>query len=365
MTTQDQGPPLNSEIVSLDLQGDLDALTCALIDIPSVSGDEKVIADSVQASLSGLGHLDISRFGHTIVARTNLGHSERIILGGHLDTVPANDNLKSEPRDSRIYGLGACDMKGGVAVALKLARQLEAPTKDITYLFYECEEVDSARNGLAKLAVGSPEMLEGDFAVLMEPTNAGIEAGCQGSLRFELNVDGQRAHSARSWMGSNAIHSAGDVLAILNAYQPRVVEIDGLEYREGLNAVGIHGGIAGNVIPDLTTVTINYRYAPSRSPQEAIEHMKELFEGYEVIVKDNASGALPGLGQTAGKTFLDQIAEDPRPKFGWTDVARFSELGIPAVNFGPGDPSLAHHKDEFVEVDQLESVYRALHDWLS
>ena len=363
MSTFDSTPPSGS-VAALELGGDLAELTAALVDVASESGDEQQLADLVQAALLRLEHLEVTRVGNTLVARTNLGHSERVILGGHLDTVPANDNIPSHLDGSRLYGLGACDMKGGVAISLKLAQELTNPSRDVTYLYYECEEVDSARNGLAKVSQSNPELLEGNFAILMEPSNAGIEAGCQGSLRFELAVPGQRAHSARSWMGSNAIHSAAPILNLLAEYQPRVVEIDGLEYLEGLNAVGISGGVAGNVIPDLATVTVNYRYAPSRTADEAVEYVTELFADYELTVVDNAGGALPGLSEPAAQDFASQVAQAPRPKFGWTDVSRFNELGVPAVNFGPGDPSLAHHKDEYVEVTQLESVYGALKNWL-
>lgn len=364
MNTSDSTPPSGSA-APLDLSADLTELTRALIDTPSESGDELLLADLVAAVLAPLAHLEVTRIGNTLVARTNLGRTERVILGGHLDTVPANENIPGHLDGDRLYGLGACDMKGGVAISLKLAQELSNPNRDITYLYYECEEVDSARNGLAKVAQSNPELLAGDFAILMEPSNAGIEAGCQGSLRFELAIPGQRAHSARSWMGSNAIHSAAPVLNLLANYQPRVVEIDGLEYLEGLNAVGISGGVAGNVIPDLATVTVNYRYAPARSADEAVAYVTELFADYELTVVDNAGGALPGLSEPAAQDFARQVPEAPRPKFGWTDVSRFNELGIPAVNFGPGDPSLAHHKDEYVEVGQLDSVYQSLHSWLS
>lgn len=347
------------------MDADLAELTAELINTPSESGHEELLADRVELALAKFAHLSVTRVENTVIAQTQQHKGERIILGGHLDTVPANENLPSRLEGNRLYGLGACDMKGGVAISLKLAAELARPNRDITYLFYECEEVDSARNGLAKLAKSDPELLAGDFAILMEPSNAGIEAGCQGSLRFELQVPGQRAHSARSWMGSNAIHNAAPILNLLADYQPRVVEVDGLEYLEGLNAVGIQGGVAGNVIPDSTVVTINYRYAPARSASEAVAYVTELFAGFDLTVVDNASGALPGLTEPAAATFVQQVGQEPQPKFGWTDVARFSALGIPAVNFGPGNPALAHHKDEYVDLAELDSVYRSLKAWLS
>ncbi|MFA7267351.1 MAG: succinyl-diaminopimelate desuccinylase, partial [Candidatus Nanopelagicales bacterium] len=278
----------------LDLSADLVSLTAALIDIPSESFDELRLADAVERALCEQSHLSVTRVGNTIVARTSLGRAERIVIGGHLDTVPANSNLPHTLRDDRLYGLGACDMLGGVAVSLRLAAALRESVYDVTYLFYECEEVSSEHNGLAKLANSRPELLEGDFAILMEPSNARVEAGCQGSLRIKVTTTGERAHSARSWMGINAIHNSAEILERLARYQAREVEIDGLVYREGLNAVGIRGGVAGNVIPDECTVTINYRYAPSRSAEEAVAHVKDVFAGFDVVVDDNAPGALPG-----------------------------------------------------------------------
>ena len=349
----------------LDLSSDVVALTAALVDAPSESFHEASLADAVERALAPMPHLVVTRTGNTIVARTELGRAERIVIGGHLDTVPANGNLPHTTNGGRVYGLGACDMKGGVAIALRLAAQLAEPDYDITYLFYECEEVSSEHNGLAKIMASAPELLQGDFAILMEPSNARVEAGCQGSLRVEVSATGERAHSARSWMGVNAIHNSAEILDRLNRYQPRQVEIDGLTYREGLNAVLISGGVAGNVIPDQCVVTINYRYAPNREPEEAVAHVVEVFDGFDVVVDDNAPGALPGLSDPAVAKFIDILGEEPHPKFGWTDVARFSALGIPALNFGPGDPSLAHTKDEFVPIAELHRCEDALRTWLT
>lgn len=349
----------------LDLTADVADLTAALVDIPSESGDEQVIADAVEQALSNSSHLTVQRLGNAVIAQTNLDHAERVVIAGHLDTVPAADNLPSSRDGDLLFGLGSCDMKGGVAVALSLAAELDEPNRDVTWVFYDCEEVDAARNGLRRIAAEQPELLTADFAILMEPTDAGIEAGCQGTLRAEVRVPGKRAHSARSWKGENAVHRAAEVLNRLVDYSPEVVEVDGLSYREGVNAVGITGGIAGNVIPDEAVVTVNYRYAPSRSPEQAVAHVAEVFDGFEVTVVDHAPGALPGLELPAAREFIAAVGEQPRPKFGWTDVARFSELGIPAVNFGPGDPSLAHAADEHVPVEQIRSCHAQLRQWLS
>ena len=248
----------------MDLQLDGAALTAWLVDTPSVSGDEGPLADAIEAALRPLPHLTVHRDGNTIVARTTLGRPERVILAGHVDTVPVAGNLPSRVEGPRLYGCGTSDMKAGVAVQLRLAAGLTSPRRDVTYVFYDCEEVAADRNGLLRLSGNSPELLAGDFAVLMEPSSAEIEGGCQGTLRAEIVVPGQRAHTARSWMGRNAIHEAAAVLDVLRGYTPREPEVDGLRYHEGLNAVGIRGGVAGNVVPDECVVTVNYRFAPDR-----------------------------------------------------------------------------------------------------
>lgn len=349
---------------ALDPTLDPVTLTERLVDIPSVSGDEAGLADAVEAALRPLDHLEVERFGHTVVARTHFGSEERVVLAGHLDTVPVNDNLPARRDGDLLFGLGSCDMKGGVAVALHLAATLPRPTRDVTYLFYECEEVEAERNGLALLSRSHPDRLDAAFAVLLEPSDGVVEAGCQGSIRVDVTTRGERAHSARSWTGSNAIHAAGDVLDRLRAYEPRRPVIDGLTYHEGLNAVGITGGVAGNVVPDECRVTVNHRFAPDRSLAEAEAWLRELFSPYDVVVTDASPGALPGLSTRAAADFVEAVGGEVNPKFGWTDVARFSALGTPAVNFGPGDPHYAHKQDEHVPVDQIVHVERQLRRWL-
>jgi succinyl-diaminopimelate desuccinylase len=348
----------------LDPTVDVVQLTEDLVNIESVSGEEQAVADAVEAALRARDHLRVERFGHTVVARTEQGRAERVVVAGHLDTVPLNDNLPARRDATRLHGLGSCDMKGGVAVALRTAATVARPNRDVTYLFYECEEVEAERNGLHLLAQTRPDLLEADFAILMEPSDGGVEAGCQGTLRVDVLVRGERAHSARSWTGTNAIHGAVDVLARLTTYQPRRPVIDGLEYHEGLNAVFVSGGVAGNVLPDLCTVSVNYRFAPDRSVEEAYAHVREVFDGFEVELSDAAPGALPGLSVPAAAAFVEAVGGRVNPKFGWTDVARFSGLGVPAVNFGPGDPQLAHRQDEFVPLAQVVAVEQRLRTWL-
>jgi succinyl-diaminopimelate desuccinylase len=350
----------------LDLNQDVATLTAAIVDIESVSGNEKALADAVEEALRALPHLTVERDGDTVIARTSQGRGERVVIAGHLDTVPVNRNLPSRVEGDRLYGCGTGDMKAGVAVQLKLATLAET-NRDVTYFFYECEEIEESRNGLKRIGETRPELLEADFAVLMEPSGGIIEGGCQGTIRIDVTVPGERAHSARSWMGSNAIHNAGVVLDILRSYEPSRPVVDGLEFREGLNAVFVRGGVAGNVIPDECVVTINYRFAPDKSLADAEKHLREVFEGYEVTVVDGAPGARPGLTHPAAAAFVEAIGDETpaRAKLGWTDVARFSALGIPAVNFGPGEPSLSHTRDEYVEIPRIFAGEERMRVWLT
>ena len=357
-------------MLQLDLTADAVTLTRHLVDIESVSQNEQAIADAVEQALASLPHLTVVRRGNTVVARTDLGRGERVVIAGHLDTVPVNDNLPSrlDTATGLLHGLGTCDMKGGDAVILRLAATVTEPVRDVTYILYEAEEIDSEFNGLNKLSQSDPDLMVADFAILMEPSNAVVEAGCQGTLRIEVRTHGERAHSARSWKGVNAIHGAADVLARLNAYEARRPVIDGLEYHEGLNAVFISGGVAGNVLPDECVIEVNHRFAPDRSEAEAEAFVREFFAGYDVTLTDTAPGALPGLDRPAAKEFIEAVGGPDgtvNPKFGWTDVARFTVLGVPAVNFGPGDPMLAHKQEEFVPVEHIERCERQLRAWLA
>ncbi|KRA23783.1 succinyl-diaminopimelate desuccinylase [Microbacterium sp. Root61] len=353
----------------LDLSASSIDLTRAICDIPSVSGDEQTLADAIEAAVRDLPHLDFYRDGDTMVARTQLGRAQRVVIAGHIDTVPINDNLPT--RDIEIdgepfvWGRGTVDMKAGVAVQLKLAAELTDPRVDITWMWYDHEEVDADLNGLTRLARTRPDLFAGDFAILGEPSNGQVEGGCNGNLRALVRTHGVRAHSARAWVGENAIHHAAPILARLADYVPQEVAVEGLVYREGLNAVRIRGGIAGNVIPDLCEVEVNYRFAPSTSAEQAAQYVREVFEGFEVEVVDLADGARPGLDAPLAQEFVAAVGAEPRPKYGWTDVARFSALGVPAVNYGPGDPQLAHHDQERVPHAQIVDVERGLRSWLT
>jgi len=348
----------------LDLTADPVALTAALVDIESVSGDEARLAGLVHEALVALPHLTVERAGNNLVARTHLGRERRVLLAGHLDTVPTADNVPSRILGDRLFGCGTSDMKSGDAVLLHLAATLPDPAYDLTFVLYDNEEVEAARNGLGRLVRDHREWLDADLAVLLEPTDGVVEAGCQGTLRVELTLHGTRAHSARSWLGDNAIHAAAPVLSTLAAYDARSVDIDGCVYREGLQAVRIAGGHAGNVVPDSCVVTVNFRFAPDRTQEQALEHVRDVFPGIHMVCTDSSPGALPGLSSPAAQHFLAAVGQEPRAKYGWTDVARFAALGIPALNFGPGDPNLAHKRDESVVMSQITDAAALLRGYL-
>ena len=352
---------------TLDLSQDVVTLTRALCDIESVSGREGPLADAIEAALRPVLHLEVLRDGDAVVARTSLGRSERVVLAGHIDTVPlaGTPNLPTWVDGDLVYGRGTADMKGGVAVQLALAFGVPEPVRDVTFVFYDGEEVESARNGLGRIARGHPDWLEAGFAVLLEPTAAAVEGGCNGTIRVDVTAHGVAAHSARAWKGHNAIHEAGTVLGRLSAYETQDVEVEGLVYRESLSAVGISGGVAGNVIPDRCVVSVNYRFAPSKTVADAEAHLRDLFTGYEVSVTDAAGGARPGLDRAAAEEFVAMVGREPLAKYGWTDVARFSELGVPAVNYGPGDPLTAHSDTEHVSAGQIVECEQRLRAWLT
>ncbi|WP_330307128.1 MULTISPECIES: succinyl-diaminopimelate desuccinylase [unclassified Streptomyces] len=353
----------------LDLALDAAELTARLVDFPSESGNEKPLADAIETALRALPHLTVDRYGNNVVARTNLGRAERVILAGHIDTVPIADNVPSRlDEDGVLWGCGTCDMKSGVAVQLRIAATVREPNRDLTFVFYDNEEVAAHLNGLKHVAEAHPDWLEGDFAILLEPTDGQVEGGCQGTLRVFLKTKGERAHSARAWMGSNAIHAAAPILAKLAAYEPRTPVVDGLQFHEGLNAVRIEGGVATNVIPDACTVVVNFRYAPDRSEEEAEAFVRDYFADCgvdEIVVDDHSGGARPGLTHPAAAAFLAAVGGEARPKFGWTDVARFSALGVPAVNYSPGNPILAHKVDERVKASLIPEAEERLRGWLT
>jgi len=348
---------------------DLLALTAELVAVPSESHHEEALVDWLEAELRAVPWLTTDRVGENLVARTTLGRAVRVLLAGHTDTVPANDNATARIDDETLWGLGSTDMKAGLAVMVELARTVAEPAVDVTYVFYAGEEVAAVHNGLGHLYRDRPDLLVADVALLGEPTGAAIEAGCQGTMRLLITLHGARAHPARPWMGRNAIHKLGRLLAAVEAHPAREPVIDGCRFREALQAVAVEGGVAANVVPDLATVTLNHRFAPDRTPAEAEAAVRAtlapaLDEGDEVKVVDLAGAAAPSLAHPVLATLVARHALAVDAKLGWTDVARFAEHGVPAANFGPGDALLAHTADERVDRAPIERCFAVLDDLL-
>ncbi|MFN8053499.1 MAG: succinyl-diaminopimelate desuccinylase [Acidimicrobiales bacterium] len=347
--------------------GDLFELTRFLVDTASESFAEGPLVDWLEQELAALDHLEVTRLGDNVVARTRLGRPMRLVLAGHTDTVPANDNFPSRVDGDTLWGVGSADMKGGLAVMLASARRHTDPAVDVTYVFYAREEVASVHNGLAELFATRPDLLEGDAALLGEPTDGMVEAGCQGTLRVRVTMRGRRAHTARAWMGDNAVHRTAPLLQALAAYEPRRPELAGCHFHEALLAVSIEGGVSGNVVPDEVAVTIAHRFAPDRTPAEAEAHVREfvapfLADGDTVELVDVAAGAAPSVEHPLVAALVERHHLDVTAKLGWTDVARFAERGVSAANFGPGDPTIAHTAGEHVERDSIERTWTALDD---
>ncbi len=339
--------------------------TVEFVDIPSVSFAEAAMVEHLQRIFAGRGHLEVTRVGDNLVARTTMGRAARIVLAGHTDTVPVNGNDRARIEGEVIWGLGTADMKAGLAVMTELALDLTSPPVDVTYVFYAREEVASEHSGLEELFIERPDLLVGDVAILGEPTSGAIEAGCQGTLRARVTLRGQRAHTARPWMGRNAIHRLGDLLCALHAHEPRRPLVGGLQFREALQAVSVSGGVAGNVVPDEASVVINHRFAPDRDLEAAFEAVRAvvepfLEEGDTVELTEHSPAGVPGVDHPALARLVQLAAAPVQPKLGWTDVARFSARGTPAVNFGPGDATLAHRADERVDIASLVRVHQVL-----
>lgn len=350
---------------ALPTSDDLLELTAALVAIPSVSHHEAAIVEVLEAELRAHDHLTVDRVGDNLVARTDLGRRQRVVLAGHTDTVPPSGNASVDVRGDVLHGVGAADMKGGLALMVHLARTLAAPALDVTYVFYAREEIAAVHSGLQELIDARADLLAGDIAILGEPTDGVIEAGCQGTLRLMVTIHGERAHTARPWTGRNAVHRLGALLITLAQYEGRRPVLAGCEFREALQAVEVTGGIAGNVVPDVATLTVNHRFAPDRSAQEAEQHVRDILAphlepGDDVVLTDVAAGAAPGMDHPLLEALVQRNGLQVRAKLGWTDVARFATLGIPAVNLGPGDPLLAHTAAEHLARAPLDQVHSAI-----
>lgn len=341
--------------------------TAELIAIRSESFDEADLVDHLESELRAAPHLEVTRVGDNLVARTDLGRPLRVILAGHSDTVPANGNEEPRFDGTRLYGLGAADMKGGLAVMLDAVLGIEQPAVDVTFVVYAREEVAAAHSGLIELFSLRPDLLEGDVAILGEPTDGQIEAGCQGALRFRIELRGERAHIARAWKGSNAIHRLGPLLAHIGGTEVRRPVINGCQFHESLQVVRVEGGVSGNVVPDRVEFDLGHRFAPDRTAQEATAWVRSIIDpflrgGDVVELIDESPAAAPAVDHPCIAALIERHGLGVDAKLGWTDVARFTQHGVPAVNLGPGDASLAHTAGEFVEGASLLRASTALED---
>ena len=335
-----------------------------LVAIDSISRNEAALATLVFDELCSVEHLVVERVGDNVIARTEGFHAHRILVAGHLDTVPGDPSL-AIIEGGRLTGLGACDMKGSLAVMLELAKDTSKRTFDITWVFYAREEIARSESGLLEIAQLRPDLLQADAAIVAEPTGGAVEAGCQGTLRLGLTVQGLRAHTARPFTGRNAIHRLGAVINQVAQYEPRVAVVDGIAFTEQVQVVSVGGGIAPNVVPDSATLVLNHRVAPDRSLDQAVtavrEYLGDLLEDEDVLeVLDWAPAAPPSLTHPVIQSLVAASGQPARAKVGWTDVATLHEMGIPATNFGAGDPLLAHRSDEFVTEAELEAFATTL-----
>ncbi|MFV0317688.1 MAG: succinyl-diaminopimelate desuccinylase [Microthrixaceae bacterium] len=360
---------MNEAVAAFDLDGadHLLDLTADLVDVPSESFSEAALVERIGATLRDFEHLEVTRVGDNLVARTSLGRPNRVVLAGHTDTVPANGNGSARLEGDRLWGVGSADMKGGLAVMLALAAECTTPPVDLSFVFYAREEVAARHSGLEELLSSRPELLEGDVAVLGEPTLGQIEAGCQGSIRLRVTLRGRRAHTARAWMGSNAIHRLGALLVAIASEEPRRPEIRGCHFHEALQVVSVNGGVAGNVVPDEVTFEVVHRFAPDHSSEDAEAFLRGVLEPFiqgedAIEVVDVAPAAMPAVDHPFIAGMIDRDGLGVEAKLGWTDVARFAGIGVPAVNLGPGDPLLAHTAQEHVERSSILGSYRVLRD---
>ena len=343
-----------------------DALVLVALD--SVSHREAALAALIESRLRTNPALDVERVGDNVVARTTGYHATRLLVAGHLDTVPGDASTACIVGD-QLRGVGACDMKGSLAVMVELATEQTARSVELTWVFYAREEIGRGESGLLEIRELRPDLLEANVAVLAEPTGGSVEAGCQGTLRFGVTLQGTRAHTARPFTGRNAVHRLGTLLERVASYAPRTALVDGVTFVEQLQAVSVEGGVAPNVVPDVARCTLNHRVAPDRSLDEAVDWLTGylgpvLEEGDAVEVLDWAPSAPPSMINERLRQLVALTERPVRGKVGWTDVATFAEMGIAAKNFGAGDPLLAHRSDEFVTESELDEFARVLVAWL-
>ncbi len=338
---------------------------------PSVTGAEKELCDDLEARLSARPGWRVERIANNLVVSRNAPDSsrEKLAFAGHLDTVPEPDGgIEVRVEGDRVHGRGASDMKAGDAVMLALIEGFDWSESwaEPLFVFYEREEGPHAENGLGTVFEDLPLVLEAEAALVLEPTEGALEAGCVGTAQVEVTFRGRAAHAARPWLGDNAITKAGEFLSRLHKWESVEVVVEGLSFYEVMTPTLARGGRTVNVVPDSFRVNVNHRFAPGRDMEDVRRTFEELlapFGGASFEIVDYAPSGPVALDNPVLQRFLADGVE-VRPKQAWTDVARFAEQGVAAANFGPGTPAQAHQADEWASLPLLEACYSRLESFL-
>lgn len=325
-----------------------------LVDIPSETGDEEQIRDAISERLSGHPQQVVA----TSLVVGEPGPS-KVALVGHTDTVPLQGHVGARIEGDRLYGLGATDMKGGLAVMIHLLEDLG--TERVLGVFYAAEEGPLADNELGAILEAVPTLADIEAGIVMEPTNREVHAGCQGSINARVTFMGESGHSARPWRSVNAVTKAGPFLTMMDGLEPEVHSIEGLDFKEVMSVTRATGGVANNIIPGRFDLNVNYRFSPDRTMAEAVSRLQEVCaEADEVEVVDRAPAAYPETSHGLFRRLIESAGTAVSHKQGWTDVAQLAERGIPAINFGPGETALAHKPGESILLDDLAWSYDVL-----
>jgi succinyl-diaminopimelate desuccinylase len=325
-----------------------------LVDIPSETGNEQAIQQAIATRLAGAGVTPIQ--DSLVVGEPGRG---KVLLAGHTDTVPLQGVVGARIEDGRLHGLGATDMKGGLAVMIHLLEDLG--TDRVVGVFYAGEEGPIMGNQLAAVLEATPDLVGVEAAIVMEPTNRELHAGCQGSVNARVWFEGEAAHSARPWLGVNAVTRAGEFLTRMGSLQPELHPVEGLPFKEVISVTRAQGGVANNIIPSRFELNVNYRFSPDRTIEAATERLAEVCAGSDGFeITDTAPAAYPEASHPLFVALARAASAEIGHKQGWTDVAQLAQWGVPAVNFGPGETALAHKPGESVALDDLDWAHRAL-----
>ncbi|HEY6881039.1 MAG TPA: succinyl-diaminopimelate desuccinylase [Polyangiales bacterium] len=336
--------------------------------IPSPIGEEKALCDHVQARLAKR-FSQITRFQDSLIVHANpRANAPKIALVGHLDVVRTQHDKPARIEGERLYGAGAADMKSGLALMIELAERLDLPRLpvDLTLVFYEREEGPYAENVLGPMIDTFPALHAFDLAICLEPSDNRLQLGCMGSLHATITFEGRTAHSARPWEGENAITKAASLLAEFAARQPNVVVVDGMEFREVMTPTLANGGRGRNVVPDKFELNLNYRFAPGKTPEQALAELTAMVAGRaKVVATDLSPAGRPHREHPLVQRLIGCGVKAVERKQAWTDVARFDQIGVPAVNFGPGLNAQAHQHNEYTDLPLLAEGYEILRRFLT